>query len=184
MNPLLAALLRRQVLFIGSIVLFAVFSLVNVLWFRPTAQRYQRAIKQATDLGMALDPDHNPRLMPPRLFALVGQNTRTAREAQEAVGSGTMTAEFLGELTQLMAARGVQVQSTEPAPVTQDQHSIQVRARLRVRCDYERFVALLDDIAQEQRLISIDRFTMTPDPSGQLAVDVWASRLVLKSGRP
>lgn len=184
MNPVLTAMLRRRVLLIMTAVAFILFTLVHQLWFRSTAQRYTRALKQASDLGMSLDPDKSPQLMPPRLFALISQNTRTTKDAQEAANSGTLTAEFLGDLTQLMGRRGMQVVSTEPAPVTQDTRSMQIRAHIRVLCRYPQFVSLLDDVAYDQRLVSIDRFSITPDNAGMLSIDLWASRLVLKSGRP
>lgn len=184
MNPILTAGLRRRLLLIATGIGFIIFTLVHQLWFRSTAERYSRALKEATELGMALDPDQNPRLMPPRLFALVNQNSRTTKDAQEAAGSGTLTAEFLGDLTQLMSRRGVQVLSTEPAPMTQDPRSVQVRAHVRAHCHYADFVALLDDMAHDPRLMAIDRFSVVPDPSGMLTVELWASRLILKSGRP
>jgi len=159
-----------------------VFTLVHQLWFLPGARRYARALKDASELGMALDPDQSPRLVPPRLFALVSQNSRPAREAQEAAGSGSLTAEFIGELSQLMERRNIQVTSTEPGPMTQDARWVQVRTHLRVRCRYADFVALLDDLARDQRLIAIDRFVALPDAGSGLAIEMWASRFVLKSG--
>src|SRR6185436_4641797 len=117
--PLWVPVLRRHRQVFAAVAIFVLFFVGNQLLFRPMAQRYSRALKNAADIGMALDPDKNPRLMPPRLFAFISQNTRTAREAQDAANSGSLTAEFLGDLTQLMSRRGLQVLSTEPGPMTQ-----------------------------------------------------------------
>jgi hypothetical protein len=181
MNPMLEASLRRMWPAFGALLVFAALTLVNQLWFRPTAARYARVLKEATDIGMPLDPNQMPRIMPPRVFALVADNTLPAVQAQEAAGSGALTSEFLGELTQRMGKRGITVISTEPSLTTQDQDSVELRAHLRVRCRYSDFVTLLDDFAQDQRLFGIDRFTITPDENAVL-IELWVSRLVLKSG--
>lgn len=182
MNPLWSAALRRYWAVLLSVAVFAVFFVVHLSWFQPSAKRYDAVLKDATALGMALDPDQMPKLMPPRLFALIGQNSRPAREVQEAASSGSLTAEFIGDLSQAMERRNVQVISTEPGPMTQSERSVQVRAHVRARCRYAEFVALVDDLAHDPRLIGIDRFAATPDPSGALSLELWVSRFILKSG--
>lgn len=181
MNPMLEASLRRMWPAFGALVVFAGLTLVNQFWFQPTASRYARVLKQATEIGMPLDPDQMPRIMPPRVFALIADNSLPVSQAQEAAGSGALTSEFLGELTQRMSKRGVTVISTEPGMTTQDTDAVELRAHLRVRCRYADFVLLLDDLARDQRLFGIDRFTVTPD-EGFVFVELWVSRLVLKSG--
>jgi hypothetical protein len=181
-NPLWAPALRRHWQVLCAVALFVIFATVHELWFQPNARRYALAVKEASAMGMALDPDQMPRLIPPRLFALISQNSRPAREAQEAAGSGSLTAEFIGELSQVMERRSIQVISTEPGPMTQDARSVQVRAHMRARCRYSDFVALLDDLARDQRLIAIERLNAQPEASGNLALELWVSRFILKSG--
>ena len=182
MNPMHDAWLRRQWPAVTALVVLLLFTLVHQLWFRPTAARYARALKQATEMGMPLDPNQMPRIMPPRLFAHIADNSLPQARAQEAANSGQLTAEFLGELAQRMSRRGLTVTGTEPGPTTNNEHSIQLRAHVRARGRYPEFVMLLDDLARDTRLYGIDRFSLVPDASGGVLVELWASRLVLKSG--
>jgi len=184
MNPVLETTLRRNMPVILAIVVLALLTVIHQLWFEPTAARYARTIKQATDLGMPLDPNNMPRVMPPRLFALIADNSLPASQAQDAANSGSLTAEFLGELTQRMGQRNLAVVSTEPAPTTQDAHSIQLRAHVRMRGRYQDVVQLMDDLARDKRLFGVDRFTVAPEDNGSVTVELWASRLVLKAGGP
>ena len=105
MNALWAAALRRHWALLCAVAALVVFTLVHQLFFLPAAQRYRAAIRDASNLGMALDPNQSPRLVPPRLFALISQNSRPAREAQEAAGSGSLTAEFVGEKLRRISER-------------------------------------------------------------------------------
>jgi hypothetical protein len=182
LNPLIQNTLRRNRPAVVAIVLLLGLVLVNQLWFRPTAQRYARALKLATELGMPLDPNQMPRIMPPRLFAVIADNTLPAAQAQDQANSGSLTAEFLSELTQRMGQRNVTVLSTEPGPTTQDPHSIQLRAHLRARGRYADLVMLLDDFARDRRLFALDRFNLVADGTGGATADLYLSRLVLKGG--
>ena len=184
MNPMLEATLRRNLPVIIAIVVFALFTIVHQLWFEPTAARYARTIKQATDLGMPLDPNNMPRVMPPRLFAIIADNSLPAAQAQDQANSGSLTAEFLGELTQRMGQRNLAVVSTDPAPTTQDVRSIQLRAHVRMRGRYQDVLLFLDDLARDKRLFGVDRFNVVPEDNGMVNVELWASRLVLKAGGP
>lgn len=175
------AWIRRNWPGIAAIAVLAVLSLVHQLWFRPTALRYARAVKAATDLGMPLDPNNMPRIMPPRLFARIVDSSLPAARAQEAANSGQLTAEFLGDLSQMMSRRGLSVVGTEPVPTTVGEHSIQLRAHVRARGRYSDFVLLLDDLTRESRLYGVDHFNLNPDATGMVNIDLWVSRLVLKS---
>ncbi len=181
MSPLMEQTLRRLWPAIGALAILGLLTAVDTLWFRPTASRYTRVLKQATAIGMPLDPNQMPRIMPPRVFALVADNSMPAIQAQEAANSGALTSEFLGDLTQRVGRRGMTVISTEPGITTQDPDMVELRAHLRLRGRYPDFVLLLDDLAHDQRLFGVDRFTITPDESSVL-VELWVSRLVLKSG--
>ena len=78
MNPRMDLWLRRNWPAITAVMVFAVFAAVHQLWFRPVAVRYSRVLKQAIEIGMPLDPNQQPRMMPPRLFARVADNSSSA----------------------------------------------------------------------------------------------------------
>ena len=69
---------------------------------------------------------------------------------------------------------------TEPGAVTQESRAVQVRAFLKVRGRYGQLLSLLDDLAKGQRLVAIDRFTLTTQTPGQEQLDLWVSRYILK----
>jgi hypothetical protein len=179
MNSMTEVWLRRHWPALASLFVLLIMTLVHQVWFQPTARRYARALKDATDLGMPLDPNDMPRLMPPRLFARIADNSLPEARAQEAANSGQLTAELLGELSARMSRRGLVVTGTDPSPTSNNERSILLRAHLRARGHYADFVMLLDDLARDTRLYSVDRFTMTPDGGGGIFVELWASRLVL-----
>jgi len=182
MNPLLEAWIRRNWPVLLAVASLVVFSLVHQLWFQPTAKRYAQALKDATRVGMPLDPNDMPRIMPPRLFARIADNSLPDARAQDAANSGQLTAEFLGDLSQLMSRRNLAVTGTDPGPTTSGERSLLLRAHVRARGRYADFVMLLDDLTRDTRLYGVDRFTLSPETSGMLVIEVWASRLVLKSG--
>lgn len=183
MNPKMDLWIRRNWPAITAVAVFALFAAVHQLWFRPVAVRYSRVLKQAIEIGMPLDPNQMPRMMPPRLFARVADNSLPESRAQEAASSGQLTAEFLGDLTQHLSHRSLTVVGTEPAPTTTGTHTVQLRVHVRARGRYSDFVMFLDDLAQDQRLYSISRFNLSPDGAGGVLIDLWASRLVLMSGK-
>lgn len=180
MNPVLEATLRRNWPLVGAAGLFAIFMFVHQVLFQPAAKRYVAAIKKASELGLALDPTQSPAVLPPRVFALVADNTLPAAEAQDLGNSGVLTARLLEDLTRVIGERGMEVIMTEPGAVTQQSRAVQVRAYLRVRGRYGQFVSLLDGLARGRELIAIDRFTLTPQGQGQELLDLWVSRLILK----
>jgi hypothetical protein len=182
MNPLLTATFRRRWPVLGALLILFGLSVIDQVGFRPAAERYRKALKHASELGMALEPEAAPAFLPPRLFALFTDNALPAAEAQEQGNSGSLTAQLLEDLTNLMAARGIQVVVTEPGPVSQRVQSVQVRAHLKLRCRYEQFVALLQDMARSRKLLAVDRFTLAPDASGGQVLELWVSRCVLKQG--
>ena len=119
-------------------------------------------------------------MLPPRLFALISNNTLPAATAEEQGNSGELTAELLGDLTKLTSKHGIIVLTTEPGLLTQLPQSVQVRAHLRGRCRYAEFVALLDEMARGQALFSLDRFSYASQPGGDAMLELWISRFVLK----
>ena len=184
MNSRIDVWMRRNWPAITAVAIFTVFAAVHQLWFHPVAVRYSRVLKQAIEIGMPLDPNQMPRMMPPRLFARVADNLLPESRAQEAASSGQLTAELLGELTQRLSHRSLTVVGTEPAPMTTGTHSVQLRVHVRARGRYSDFVMFLDDLAGDERLYSISRFNLSPDGVGGVLIDMWASRLVLMSGLP
>ena len=171
---------RRHALLVAALAVLLLLGAVDVVWFRPTAQRLQNAVKQASKMGLALDPDHATPMIPPRLFALITENAMPAAIADEQGNSGTLTAELLRDLTTLTSKHGIMVLITEPDPVTQLPQSLQVRAHLRAHCRYGEFVALLDDMARSRTLFAVDRFSFTAQPGSQAMLEMWVSRFVLK----
>ncbi len=182
MNPLAEAWIRRNWPVLLAVALLALLTLLHQLWFQPTARRYALALKDATRVGMPLDPNDMPRIMPPRLFARIADNSLPDAKAQDAANSGQLTAEFLGDLSQLMSRRSLAVTGTDPGPTTNADRSILLRAHVRARGRYADFVMLLDDLTRDPRLYGIERFTLSPEVSGAVSIERWASRLVLKSG--
>ena len=180
MNPFWAAELRRNWPLFGAIAIFIVFTASDQLLFQPAARRYQSAVKQATDLGMPIEPAAPTPVLPPRLFALLTDNALPAAAAQEQGNSGELTATFLEDLTALFNRHGMQLIGTEPGPVSQQSNSVQVRAHVRLRCKYADYLALLEDLAHSNKLISVDRFLYTTDDAGTPVLEMWVSRYVIK----
>jgi hypothetical protein len=179
-NPLLIASVRRQWTLIGAIGFLVAFTVAHQVWFRPTADRYKKVLKQANELGMVLDQGAAPAILPPRLFALVADNSLPAEQAVTLSNSGTLTAQLLEDVTRMTSQRSMQVMVTEPGPVSQQAKSLQVRAHIKVRGRYGQFVALLRDLAASGELYAVDRFSISPDGSGGQVLDLYVSRLFLK----
>ena len=182
-NPILSATLRRHWPLIGAIVILLIFTVTDQLFFAPAVRRYQKAVKQASELGMPIDPGTAPAVLPPRLFALLSDNALPAAEAQDRGNSGELAAQLLEDLTGLMSRHGIQVIATEPGTVSQQPNSVQVRAHLKIRARYGQFVDLLGELAHNNRLYSVDRFQMSADESGSQLLELWMSRYVLKQSR-
>jgi hypothetical protein len=184
MNPLWTATLRNYWPLVGAFAVFIVLNVSEQVWFRPTARRYETVVKSATALGMPVDFKHATPVLPPRLFALLTDNSLPAAEAQEQGNSGGLTAQLLEQMSDLTSRHGMRVIVTEPGPVSLQERAITVRAHLRLRCHYDDFLSLLSDLSLSQRLISIDRFSLSPDPDGGLMLELWVSRYVIKQSGP
>lgn len=183
MNPILVATLRRHWPLVGAVGLFATFTLAHQFVFQPAARRYEASVKRASELGLVLDPTRASAMMPPRVFALVADNALPSAEALELGNSGVLTARLLEDLSRILGERGLEVMATQPGPVSQQSRSVTVRANLRLRGRYAEVVSMFDALAQSGRLISVDRFTMNPEGAGQMQIDLWVSRLILKQER-
>ena len=181
--PTLEASMRRQWQAVLAIVLLALFFAVHLVLFGGAAQNYQRAIRKATDMGLAVDPSRPLVVTPPRVLVLLAANMLPAGTTDFNRDAGTLASSMLEELTQLTQRHRMRVVITEPGLTSQDSRSIQLRAHLRVQCTYGDFVALLDDLAREPSLISVDRFSMTQGKDGRQLLDLWLTRFVLKAAQ-
>lgn len=179
-SPLLAAQLRKNWPLVGAVVVFVLFMALHVAVFRPAANRYAAALRSASELGMALDPNQPARMMPPRVFALLSDNSMPPGLAVEKGNSGVLASQLLEDVSRLTSKVGMDVMITEPGATTQQARAVQVRAYLRANCSYDEFVRFLDELSRSGTLISVDRFTLTSTSPGRHVLDLWVTRFVLK----
>ena len=177
MNPILDASLRRNWQLVGAVLIVAVLMVLHLLWFMPTARRYQRALKAVGGEQMLTRPLPG---IPPRLYALINLNALPEGDAIERGNSGQLTVTMLGDLTSLASTAGLATSLTEPGPTTQLDRAVQLRAHLRLRGSYKAVAQFLDSMSAAGRLDSIERFTVTRAGDGGLLFEVWVTRVVLK----
>jgi len=180
MNPLAAAWMRRHWPLTGAIVVLILFSVVHLAVFEPAARRYRTTLRLATELGMPLEPEQTPPVLPPRVFALLSDNALPAATVLERGNSGTLVSELIEDVARIGGRHGLQVVVTEPGTATQLPGSTQVRAHLHLRGSYPGFVALLGELASGGRLFAVDRFTISSQEPGRQMFEIWISRLILK----
>jgi len=180
MNPLLIAQIRRHWQLVGAVLVFAVFLVMHLAVFQPVAARYQRTLRLARVLGLALDPAQSPHMIPPRVLALLSVNSLPAAVAQEQGSSGALTASLLEAITQLINQHGMRVIATEPGTTAAQPRAVLVRAHLRVECSYGEFVSFLDGLDRSGTLIALDRFSLSGGASGRYVLDLWVTRYILK----
>ena len=161
-NPLWLAAMRRQWPLVGAVVVFLLFLLVHAVFFRPTADRYQRVVRNAEKLGLSLAPTPGADVIPPRVYALLAENALPASAAKDEGDSGALSASLVETVSRLAARRGMDVIVTEPAPTTQQPQSVIVRAHMRVRATYAEFVGFLEDLSAQEYLMAVDRFSLQP----------------------
>ena len=180
MNPVLAAQLRRQWPLVSAAAVFLLFTLLHLAAFQPALRRYQAALKQAGEIGVSLDMDSAPPMMPARVFALLSDNSLPAAAAERQGGSGELTANLLDDISRLASKHGMDVIATEPGAITKLPRAVQVRAHVRVNCSFGEFVAFLDDLSRSGRFIAVDRFSLLSVATGGRMLDLWVTRYVLK----
>lgn len=171
---------RRQWPVAGALALLLGFAVVNAFVFEPTARRYEAAIQHAAELGLAVENGQATPVLPPRVFALLTDHALAPAEAQERASSGALTASLLEDLNRACSARGLSVLVTEPGPITQTPQAVQVRAHVRMRGSYPSLTNVLGDLAKNNSMIALDRYTLMPSESGSLSIELWVSRYVLK----
>jgi hypothetical protein len=179
-DPVLAAQLRRHWQVVAAVLVFLAFTVVHLLVFQPSARRYQAAIKRAAGLGLALEAENPPPMMPPRVVALLTDNSLPTTAAGMERESGALTAALLEDVSQLTARHGMRVMSTEPGTTAQEPRAVQVRAHLTIQCTFQQFVAFLDDLSESNQLIAVDRFELAPGGSGRNVLELWVTRYILK----
>jgi hypothetical protein len=180
-SPIVAAQLRRHWQLTSAVVVFAVFVVVHLLVFQPAANHYRLALQRAGDLGLTLELEAPPPVMPPRVLALIVENALPATAVGMERESGALTAALLEDLTQLTTRHGLQVLATEPGLTAQETRAVQVRAHLKIRCSFAEFIAFLDALSRSNRLIAIDRFDLTTDDgAGEPMLDLWVTRYIIK----
>lgn len=180
MDPVLVAQLRRHWQAVVSVLALVAFLVAHLLIFQPASRRYQSAIKHAAGLGLALETDNPPPMMPPRVVALLTDNSLPSTAAGMERESGALTAALLEDVAQLTTKHGMRVMSTEPGATAQEAKAVQVRAHLKIQCSFQQFVAFLDGLSQSDRLIAVDRFELVSTGASRVALDLWVTRYILK----
>ena len=181
-SPLLEARLRRYWQVSLAVTLAVLFTVGHQVFFRIVADRYDRAIRRATDLGLAVDPTKPLSVTPPRLLVVLAANMLPANVADVSRESGALASSMLEELTQSTHRHGMEVVVAEPGITSQESNAVQLRAHLRILCNYAQLVSFLDDISRDGSLLSIDRFTMNEAKEGRSVLDLWVTRYVIKLG--
>jgi hypothetical protein len=180
MNRVLLVKLRHYWQLSAAAAVFLLFMASHVLIFEPAARRMRTVLERAEKLGFALDPNRVPRMMPPRVLALLSNNAMTAQVAKERVDSGVLTAALLEEVTRVATRCGMKITATDPGASTQQPRAVLVRARLRMRCSFGEFVSFLDELSRSGVLISVERFMLVGDSPGDHELEVSVARYVLK----
>lgn len=179
-SPLLEARLRRYWQVTLAVTLAVVFTVAHQTAFRLVAERYDRAIHRATDMGLAVDPSRPLAVTPPRLLVVLAANMLPANVADVSRESGALAASMLEELTQSTHRHGMEVTVAEPGITSQETNAVQLRAHLRILCTYPQFVSFLDDLSRSGSLLSMDRFSMVQGKDGRSVLDLWVTRYVIK----
>jgi hypothetical protein len=185
MDPVLAARINRAWPLAVAIVATAVFAVVHATVFRQQADHYRMAIARAAQLGLVVDPAR-PSQQPPlplKVYAVLMTNSLAPADADARSQAGTLGAQLAQTLSSMASRRGLDVEVAEPGSLTQLPGSVEMRAHLRLRGRYPAFVALVDDLAHDDRLWALERFTVTSIGPGRDEFDVFvASCLLMRKG--
>lgn len=171
--------LRRRWQLTGALVILGVLVLLHLLWFQPTARRYEKLRSRSDAAQLAIDGGQTVPLVPPRVVELLEANSLTPAEALERGNSGALTVEMLGQLTALADRTGLTVLRTEPGAVTQQPHGVELSARMSLRGRHGQLLAYLDSLDAGRHLDALERFTLV-QRGDALDADLWMKRLVLK----
>jgi hypothetical protein len=177
---LLGEQLRRHWQVVGATLVLLLFLVVHFAVFQPAASRYRKALKRAQDLGLTFDPEQHVAMMPPRVLALLTENSLPATAADMQRESGVLTATLLDDLTQLTNRHSMVVLATQPGAMSHEDKAVQVRAHLKLQCSFDEFAGFLDDLSRSHTLTSVDRFSMVGGMPGRHTVELWVTRYILK----
>jgi hypothetical protein len=186
MNVFLAARLRRQWPVAATLVVLALFLLADFLFYGPLLKRYDRALTRAGNLGAVLDPSRGtmPAALPPRVYALLMENSGAPGEVDGKAQAGTLAAELVQQLSSLATQQHLDVVVAEPGAVLQQPGWNEARAHLRMRGAWGEYLSLLDALARSGRLYAIERFVLTPSAPGHCDIELWVAGTTLKRRRP
>ena len=185
MNALSSTRLRALWPVAALVVVVLAFSAVHVMFWTPLLHRFDRALTQAGGLGAMLDPSRSalPSAMPPRVYALVMENSAPAVEADAHAQAGTLAAEVVQQLSSFATQQHMDVVVAEPGAVTQQPGWNQARAHLRMHGTWSGYLAFLDRLSRSGKLYTIERFTVVPTEGAACDIEVWATGTVLKRAR-
>jgi hypothetical protein len=181
MSTLLQQGLRRNWKLAGALLAFLLFAIVHYLYFRPVASRYQTALTNAGGIEAVFNPGGTRPLLPPRVFALIAEQSLAPQDAIDRGGSGALGVVLLEDLGRLADRAGLRIQMSEPGPVTQQPLSVQIRAHLVLRGRYAQIVEFFDEIDRDESLLMVDQFRIVPADEGSDQLEIWITRLYLKT---
>lgn len=180
MNPVLDARLRRQLPLMVAIVASMLFLAVHSAFFQPMVKRYERALKAAGDAGSVFDGSNVQPMLPPRVHSLLMEHSLDEAEAAQKSRAGLLGAELAQQLSDAANRNGLSVTVAEPGAGGETPSTIQPRAHLRLRGRYAQLISLLDDLARNGSLVSIERLTIIPISDGLQDIDLYASGFILR----
>lgn len=163
------------------LLVLAVFVLANNILFEPTARRYERAVRQLGELGLGSQPGGGGRLLPPRLYRYMAENSRPAAQVTQMGTSGALGSGLLQTVTRLMTDCDIEVTGADPGGVVQSARTAQVRVELKARARYPQIVAFLDELARSGKLIQVDRLNLLSDTPDVVEAQISLTQIVFKS---
>jgi len=185
MNPVLDSRLRTHWPVALSIAILVGFLASQALVLGPLLARFDRALSRAGSLGAVLDPARGavPAAMPPRVYTLLMENSAPSPEVDTKAQGGALGAELVQHLSSLATLQRLDVVVAEPGAVAQQPGWNEARAHLRMRGRWDRWLSFLDALSQSGRLLRVERFSLSPDASGNCDIEVWISGTTLKRRR-
>lgn len=180
MNPIFLASLRRHWRILGALSAFLVFTVVHFTIYRPVANRYRAAIASVGGVDAFFNPGRTSAMLPPRVYALLAENSLTPQDAQERGSSGALGVLLLEDLGRIAHDTGLQITASEPGLVTQEALTTQVRARLVMSGRYDEIVGFFDALSRSSSLLSVERFAIRTREGADDQLELWVARLYLK----
>lgn len=180
--PRIRARLRRVRVPLMLLLVLAVFYVANMAVFEPTARRYERAVRQLGDVGLGSQPGGRGRVLPPRLYRYMAENSRPPEDVSKMAASGGLASSLLETATHLMTDSGIEVTATDPGNVVQTPRMAQVRVEVKARARYGQIVSFLDQLSRSGKLIQVDRLSLLSDTPDAVEAQISLTQFVFKSG--